>query len=89
MTESLSFLIPEDEDVEDRQVERQTQHELYNHQPGEDLICDWIGCLAVVNCSIRIHHVFLAGSRVREVTVNVLLYTKAIGKMRVVFWRWL
>lgn len=32
--------VPEEEDVEDGQVERQTQRELSYHQPGEDLVCD-------------------------------------------------
>lgn len=43
------FLIPEDEDVEDGQVERQTERELPNHHPGEDFICGVGGCFAVVD----------------------------------------
>lgn len=43
---------PEDEDIEDRQVERQTQHKFSHHQPGEDLVCGIIWCVAVVNYQI-------------------------------------
>lgn len=68
------MVIPEDEDVEDRQVERKTQYELYNHHPGEDVICDIIRGFAVVNAGIR-SHAFLgrhrsAASTVGEVTLS-------------------
>lgn len=43
-----SLVLPEDEDVEDRQVERKAQCELYDHQPGQDVVCDLTGCFAVV-----------------------------------------
>ena len=58
--ERLCFFIPEDKDVEDGQVERQTQHELCSHHPGEHLVRDYIGRFAVVNCVIC-RHVWFAG----------------------------
>lgn len=42
------MVLPEDEDVEDGQVEGKTQYELDNHHPGQDVVCDLIGCFAVV-----------------------------------------
>lgn len=53
------FLIPEDEDVEHRQIEWQTQHKLSNHHPGEDLIGGIVGYFAVVNCVVR-RHVYMS-----------------------------
>lgn len=34
--------VPEEEDVEDGQVEGQTQGELSHHHPGEDMVCVWV-----------------------------------------------
>lgn len=46
----LPELEPEDEDVEDGQVERQTQRKFSYHHIGEDLVCGIIWYFAVVNC---------------------------------------
>lgn len=48
-------LIPEDEDVEDRQVEWKTQHKLHHHHPGEDLVCEQVRGFAVVNGGVGEH----------------------------------
>lgn len=60
MTARFCFLIPEDEDVEHRQIEWQTQHELANHHPGQDFVGGIVGCFAVVNRVVR-RHVCLDG----------------------------
>lgn len=56
----LRALVPEDEDVEDRQVEGETQHELHHHHPGEDLVRERVRGFAVVNGGVG-RHVCLAG----------------------------
>lgn len=48
-------LVPEDEYVEDRQVEWKTQCELHHHHPGEDLVCERVGGFAVVNRGVGRH----------------------------------
>lgn len=42
--------LPEDEDVEDGQVQRKSQHKLPNDQPGQGFIRVHISCSAVVDC---------------------------------------
>lgn len=49
------LLIPEDEDVEDGEVERQSQDELNHHHPGEDLVGGPVGCVTVVNAPVGGH----------------------------------
>lgn len=49
------WLIPEDEDVEDAQVEGQSQRELRCHHPGEDLVGAPAGDVTVVNSGVCRH----------------------------------
>lgn len=55
----LRVRVPEDEGIEDRQVEWKTQYELHHHHPGEDLVREWVWGFAVVNGGVG-RHVCLA-----------------------------
>lgn len=51
----MFFFLPEDEDVEHGQVERQPQDKLHDHQPGQRLVGDLTGHMAVVDGIIDRH----------------------------------
>lgn len=70
MIEKSCFFLPEDEDIEHRQVERQTQSKLSSDQPGDGFICDWIGCFAVVNFCICSHVLLADGSHTMSTAVG-------------------
>lgn len=54
---SWKSVIPEDEDVEHREVERKSQNELHSQQAGEDLVSGCIRCIAgVIWWSSNIRH---------------------------------